>query len=105
MCDACPTNANPGNGGCPKTIYQIKDGSVALGSLVVVENALVTGKGSNGFFVQIKETDSGYNGPDYSGLFVFTGTAAPTLTNTTVGARVTISGRVTNFQGQLELDA
>ena len=41
---------------------------------VHVANALVTGKGTNGFFVQVKEGDTGYAGPDNSGLFVFTGT-------------------------------
>ena len=41
------------------------------------ENALVTGKGSNGFFVQTKAGDAGYMGSDYSGLFVYTGTMSP----------------------------
>ncbi|MBA3500944.1 MAG: thrombospondin type 3 repeat-containing protein, partial [Deltaproteobacteria bacterium] len=104
VCDACPGDANPGAAGCPKSIYEIKNGTVPLGTSVVVNNALVTGKGSNGFFVQVKETDGNYNGANFSGLFVFTGTAAPTLANATVGARVKISGRVTNFQGQIELD-
>ena len=70
-----------------------------------VDNALVTGKGSNGFFVQVKEGDAGYMGADYSGLFVFTGAMAPTLANAVVGARVTIDGTVANFQGQIELDS
>ena len=104
VCDACPGDANPGAAGCPKSIYEIKNGSVPLGALVVVNNALVTGKGSNGFFVQVKAGDANYAGPDYSGLFVFTGTAAPTLANASIGARVKISGRVANFQGQIELD-
>lgn len=104
VCDACPGDANPGATGCPKSIYEIKNGTVPLGTIVVVNNALVTGKGSNGFFVQVKETDAGYAGADHSGMFVFTGTAAPTLANATVGARVRVSGRVANFQGQIELD-
>ena len=104
-CDACPNDANPGAAGCPKTIYQIKNGMAALGSSVVVMNALVTGKGSNGFFVQVKETDAGYAGADYSGLFVFTGSNTPTLANATIGARVNITGRVASFQGQIELDS
>ena len=105
VCDACPGDANPGAAGCPKTIYEIKNGTVPLGTSVVVNNALVTGKGSNGFFVQVKEGDAGYMGADYSGLFVFTGSAAATLANATVGARVQIAGRVANFQGQIELDS
>jgi imidazolonepropionase-like amidohydrolase len=103
-CDACPTEANPGSAGCPTTIYKIKNGTTPLGLFVRVTNALVTGKGSNGFFVQVKQGDAGYAGPDHSGMMVFTGAGTPTLESATVGARVTIDGRVANFQGQLELD-
>ncbi|MBA3820898.1 MAG: amidohydrolase family protein, partial [Deltaproteobacteria bacterium] len=104
VCDPCPNTANPGNAGCAVTIYSIKSGMTAVGTTVRVSNALVTGKGSNGFFVQVKEGDAGYTGPDHSGLFVFAGAAAATLNNATVGARVTIDGRVALFNGQLELD-
>ena len=104
-CDACPGDANPGAAVCPKTIYEIKNGSAALGSSVVVNNALVTGKGSNGFFVQVKPGDAGDMGPDNSGLFVFTSTNTALLANATIGARVNITGRVANFQGQIELDS
>jgi hypothetical protein len=103
-CDPCPSNANPGTAGCPATIYAIKQTTSLIGSAVRVENALVTGKGANGFFVQTKMGDTGYMGPDYSGLFVYTGAMAPTLANAVVGLRVTIDGTVTNFQGQIELD-
>ena len=103
-CDACPTAANPGAAGCPTTIYKIKDGSTPVGTAVRVPGALVTGRGSNGFFVQVKETDAGYQGADYSGLFVFTGASSPHLASATVGARVTVEGTVRVFQGQLELD-
>ena len=104
VCDACPTTPNPGSAGCPATIYTIKNGTTAVGTTVRVVNALVTGKGANGFFVQTKTGDAGYAGPDHSGLFVFTGTGTPPLANATVGARVTIDGRVALFQGQTELD-
>jgi hypothetical protein len=101
-CDACPTDANAGGAGCPKTIYQVKNGMAAVGSAVRLTNVLVTGRGSNGFFVQVKEGDTGYSGPDNSGLFVFTSAAPPVAA--AVGARVTIDGSVANFQGELELD-
>ena len=101
-CDACPNAANPGAQGCPETIYAIKSGQVAAGVNVHVSGALVTGVGTNGFFVQIKEGDSGYNGPDNSGLFVFTGTGT-LLANATVGARVSVDGTITNYQGEIEL--
>lgn len=104
VCDACPMEANPGSAGCAKTIYQIKNGMVPIGASVRVTNALVTGKGSNGFFVQAKMGDPGYAGVDHSGLFVYTGTMAPTLASAVVGARVTIEGAVAVFQGQTELD-
>jgi large repetitive protein len=100
-CDPCPTRANPGTSGCPATIYEIKNGTLSLETPVRLTGALVTGKGANGFFVQVKETDAGYTGADYSGLFVFTG-GAPAVA---VGDRVTLDGTITNFQGQLELDS
>ena len=103
-CDACPADSNPGSAGCPATIYKIKSGMTPVGTVVRIANALVTGRGSNGFFVQVKEGDTGYMGPDNSGLFVFTGPNAPPLMNATVGARVTIDAKVTVFQGQTELD-
>jgi hypothetical protein len=103
-CDPCPSDANPGTAGCPVSIYKIKMGMVPSGTTVRVQNAIVTGKGSNGFFVQVKEGDAGYMGPAYSGLFVYTGSMAPALANAVIGTRVTIDGNVTTFQGQLELD-
>src|SRR5205085_10790556 len=69
-----------------------------------ITNAIVTGRGANGFFVQVKEGDTGYMGPDNSGLFVFTNTGSPLLANATVGARVDIDGHIANFQGEIELD-
>ncbi len=105
VCDACPMDANPGAAGCATTIYKIKNGMVPVGAAVRIVNALVTGKGSNGFFVQIKETDTGYVSADHSGLFVYTGTMAPTLMNANVGARVSVDGAVALFQGQTELDS
>src|SRR3569833_3531421 len=44
-------------------------------------------------------------GSDYSGIFVFTGTASPFLTSATVGARVTIDGNIDVFGGEIELDS
>ncbi len=104
VCDACPMTANPGAAGCPATIYQIKQNMVPLHELVEVSNALITGIGASGFFVQVKETDAGYMGSDYSGMFVFTGTASPLLMGLAVGSRVTIDGTTDQFQGELELD-
>jgi hypothetical protein len=103
-CDPCPSDANPGTSGCPTSIYKIKNGMTPPGSTVRLDNALVTGKGTNGFFVQAKMGDAGYAGSDYSGLFVYTGAMAPTLAAAVRGMRVSIDGTVTLFNGQIELD-
>ncbi len=103
-CDPCPSDANPGTSGCPTSIYNVKNGTTPVGTVVRIDNALVTGKGTNGFFVQTKSGDPGYNGSDYSGLFVYTGAMAPTLASAVPGWRVSIDGTVTNFNGQIELD-
>ncbi len=103
-CDACPLDANPGATGCPSTIYQIKTDVWAIGTPVVVANALVTGKASNGFFVQVKAGDAGYIDENNSGVFVFTGAGAATLATATVNERVTIAGSVDSFAGETELD-
>jgi large repetitive protein len=105
VCDACPYISNPGNQACPSlaaTIYQIKNGTIALDTAVLVTDALVTGKAANGFFVQVKETDAGYQGPNFSGLFVFSGNS--TLDDAVVvGNRISIDGTTTSFQGQIEI--
>lgn len=101
-CDPCPNAANPGATGCPATIYDIKNGTVAVGTNVVVSGALVTGKGSNGFFMQTKAGDAGYAGANFSGIFVATGSGSPFLA-AAVGNRVDVAGTVTNFFGQIEL--
>ncbi len=107
VCDLCPTVSNPGTAGCPVTIYDIKNPTapahVPVGTAVRITNALVTGKGSNGFFVQTKVGDAGYAGSDYSGLFIFTGATSPFLPMVAVGSRVTVDGTVALFNGQLEL--
>ena len=69
-CDACPNDSNPGAAGCSASIYSIKMGTTPVGTTVRVTNALVTGRGANGFFVQVKQGDAGYLGSDFSGLFV-----------------------------------
>ncbi|HEY4245126.1 MAG TPA: amidohydrolase family protein [Kofleriaceae bacterium] len=100
VCDACPNTANPGSEGCPTSIYDIKDGTAAVGSVVHITNAIVTGLASNGFFVQIKAGDTGYVDANYSGLFVFTSTV-PTAA---VGDRVDADGTIATYNGEIELD-
>ena len=68
-CDACPA-ANPDGAPCPTTIYAIKGGDLDAGTVVSLSNALVTGATADGFFVQVRESDAGYQGPTHSGLWV-----------------------------------
>lgn len=100
-CDNCPMVPNPGGTLCPVSIYDIKDGTVAFGENVRVEDATVTGAADgSGFFVQVVDTDMDYAGPDFSGLFVFTNGAVPAA-----GDRVTVDGNVQDFFGQTQLVA
>jgi cysteine-rich repeat protein len=101
-CDACPNAANPGSQGCPATIYQIKQGTVAAGATVALTNQLVTGRSTKGYYLQVKQGDPDYDatlGASYSGIFVYD--PANTFK---VGDRVTITNAtVTNFFTQIEL--
>ncbi|MGC4113762.1 MAG: amidohydrolase family protein [Myxococcales bacterium] len=100
LCDACKNESNPGSQACSSTIYAVKDGTVKIGDAVALKNVLVTGLSSRGFFVQVKETDTGYNGADNSGVLCFLG-AAPTVK---VGDRVTIkTGTLADYYGEKEL--
>jgi large repetitive protein len=104
-CDACPMQPNPGTANCIATIYSVKNGTTPVGSAVQIANALVTGKSSSGIFVQIKETDVGYTGAEFSGVSVFTGAASTFLGQVVVGNRVTINGTVAVLGSAIELNS
>jgi cysteine-rich repeat protein len=103
-CDPCAT-ANPGAKACAVSIYDVKkpvDGVHKLVSQsVTLADVLVTAVGTNGFFLQAHPSETArYQGPDYSGLFVYTGTK-PTVA---AGDRISItSATVADFFGQIEL--
>lgn len=102
-CDACPTVPNPGGGPCPTSIYDIKDGTVVPGELVLVQDVVVTASDltASGFFVQVHPDDAGFMGVEYSGMYVYTGGAG----NPAIGDRVDVTGTVNDFFGQIQLDA
>ena len=84
------------------TIYDIKRGWFALGTLVQLNNQLVTGiKAGSGFFLQMKSGDPSYFLPEFSGLFVFT--SGPLAFS--VGNRVDVAGAVQVFNGEIQLAA
>ncbi|MBN1207074.1 MAG: amidohydrolase family protein [Myxococcaceae bacterium] len=102
-CDAC-RGANPGAALCATTIYDVKNaqgGLSTVGLSVSLADVLVTAVGGNGFFIQVHPSEVGrYQGPDFSGLFVFAG-GAPDVA---VGDRISItSAKVEDYFGQLEL--
>lgn len=100
LCDSCPMDANPNGGACPASIYAINDGSVSVGSLILVQDAVVSGAGTDGFFIQVPEEAASYNGPDFSGLFVFARDLMPVPQR---GDRVTVQGTVAEFRGGTQL--
>lgn len=102
LCDACPNTANPGALACTVSIYDIKQGNVT-GS-VGLQDALVTGcRSGSGFFMQVKDTDPGFSGAEFSGIYVF----HPTVvcgTDVSPGDRVDMNpATVNNFFGQIQL--
>jgi len=100
-CDACPNAKNPGTSGCPTTIYDIKSGVTAIGANVALSNVLVTGHYTDGYFLQVKETDTGYQGSDNSGIFVY----APANTVAS-GDRVDVVSAVTaDYFGEIQLNS
>jgi large repetitive protein len=97
-CDSCPMVSNPGASACPTTIYAIKTG-MAMGA-VALGNALVTGAGSAGFFLQVAPSDPGFTGASNSGIYVFRQGSG-----LNAGDRVNISSaNVAEFFGQTQLN-
>ncbi len=105
-CDPCPDVYNPGDEPCPFSVYEIKRGEVDLGEPVSIRNMIVTGVAPNrGFFIQADPSDaSGYEGPDYSGLFVYHGSGY-SGTVPAVGDRVSVQGTLSSYFDQIQLSA
>lgn len=99
-CDPCPDVPNPGAASCPVSIYSIKRGAITNGTAASGLRGVVTAIASNGFFLQVAETDSAYEGADYSGVFVFTSSAP---TGRSRGEAVTVAGEVSLFSGQWQI--
>ena len=100
VCDACADVPNPGNGPCPAGIYEIKDGTIAEGSAVLLQDKVVTATSNGyGFFLQAHPDDADYVGVDHSAVFVYVGGDVTVQE----GDRVTVSGSVQDFFGQTQL--
>jgi large repetitive protein len=101
-CDACAA-PNPGTAACPTTIYALKTpGSTLIGQRISLGNALVTGVGATGLFLQVHENEAGvYTGRDDSGVFVYF--PSPTWA---VGDRVNVTDAlVGDYFGQIQLSS
>lgn len=79
------------------TIHQLQGAGVRspFESALVTIGGVVTGRKSNGFFIQSPEGTADGNPATSEGLFVFTSSAPPA--NVTSGTLVTVSGRVLEF--------
>lgn len=92
VCDACPELSNPGGAACPSTVYDVRDGTAAMGSSVALSGLLVTGVGPRGYWIQQDAASDDFDGIEMSGVFVFTGGEPDVargdlvnITNATVG--------------------
>lgn len=100
VCDRCP-DFEASSGACPELVYDVKDGTLAIGTPVVLENMVVTAtKFERGAFLQLDSDQPGYSGRDYSGIWAY----IPTLALPAVGDRITIEGAVEDFFGQTQLN-
>ncbi|MFT3841056.1 MAG: DUF4215 domain-containing protein [Myxococcaceae bacterium] len=96
-CDWCPA-PNAAGAGCPVTIYDVRSSNKYRGDHVSLGNVLVTVVTPIGCYVQVHESEAGYMGRDYSGLFVYGATGVA------VGDRINIADAVPSiFQGEIEL--
>jgi uncharacterized repeat protein (TIGR01451 family) len=87
----------------PAAIHEIQGGGLAtpLAGQYVSTSGIVTGRKSNGFFVQTSDAGADNNPQTSQGLFVFTGTAPAVA----AGDEVTVGGTATEFFNLTQLEA
>jgi hypothetical protein len=97
------TTSTTGNSGtaAPATIYDVKQGAVSGG--VAISHVIVTACAqARGYFVQHKDGDPTYKGPEFSGIYV----DAPTVNCATLapGTRLDLTtATASNYLGQIQL--
>lgn len=96
VCDPCPNRAVAAG---TETVYGVHCGGIAAGGSVSLNELAVTALASNGFYAQLLESASDYDGVDFSGIFVYTG-SAPTVAR---GDVVDVMGTVTEYFGLIQL--
>jgi imidazolonepropionase-like amidohydrolase len=100
LCDPCSDFANPGNTGCPGTIYDIWSGTTAVGTKVLIQDAIVTAAGEDGSFIQYPSDAADFSGVEQSGIYVYMPDVAPAPTR---GDRIDVSATVSEFGGVAQL--
>jgi len=98
------TTGTSGGSPSPTTIYGVKRGAVPRGVAIAISHVIVTACAqARGYFVQHKEGDPSYDGPEFSGIYVY----APTVNCATFapGTRLDLTtGTASDFSGQLQLN-
>ena len=103
VCDLCPEFANPGDGPCPATIYDIKTGAMPLGAKVSL-GGVVTAVASPRFWIQVPEDELEY-GYKFSGVYAYVPSSNPgNITIPAAGDRVEFTADVKDWMGQIQLD-
>ena len=101
LCDACPEDANPNGAACPASIYDVKTQVVGDGMSVLLEG-VVTANAGNAFFMQVPSSSEDYDGPAFSGTYVYISDSSE-LTIPTLGDLVSVNGAVNVFYGQTQI--
>lgn len=104
-CDPCPNAFNPGLDPCPATVRDLKTGAIPLNTRVSIGPVVVTGVGKKdttpiGFFVQMLPTDPGYEGVQWSGIYVYFPAGAGKVVP---GDLVKVVGTVQDYYGQTQI--
>jgi hypothetical protein len=100
VCDACPDDENPGTAGCPATLYEMKNGTIALDAdRWHFADLIVTAVQSNGFYVQMDPESADYDGVELGCAFAF----YPFTPKPAVGDRIEADAVPTDFFDQIEL--
>ena len=101
-CDSCPNTPNPGDMGCPASIYDIKQKNIPLGSNVTIKGYVtaIDSAHRDNFFIQtsVENQDSALK-EKYSGIFVY-----KSLNNSlNIGDYVIVTGKTKEYYGEIEL--
>jgi len=102
VCDACPDIANPGAMGCPASIQDVKQKTLALGSTVTVKGYVtaIDSAHTDNFFIQLSKEDQDSTLKEkFSGIYVYrTGNNSLTL-----GDYVSVTGTTKEYYGEIEM--